>query len=169
MKSSRPFQSRHLALLLGLGLSAVLFLVVATILLLIPSNKIITEQEFEGVIFSSERAAETLRVMLVNERAKENYWTPSKAQIVDLERRLDLYVQEQMPSLAPWLNTYKRQYFGFIRDGRQLIMVVGFCKPVNIDWRRELVTLPETAGCYFEAQYDALNDDILYLWEGAER
>ncbi len=168
MKSSRPFKSKRLGLL-ALGLLAVIFFVVVLILVLIPTNEIISEQEFEGVIFSSESAAETLQVMLVTERAKEAYWTPSKAQIVDLERRLDLYVQEQMPSLAPWLTTYKRQYFGFIRDDRHLIMVVGFCKPVNIDWRRELVTLPETAGCYFEAQYDALNDDILYLWEGAER
>ena len=91
------------------------------------------------------------------------------SEMVDLEVQLDAYVNEQVPALASWLNSYRRQYFGFLRDGKQLIMVVGFCKPVSIDWRREMVTLPESGGCYFESQYDAANDDFLYLWEGVER
>jgi hypothetical protein len=172
MSSFRPFRSKRPQLSIALGsltLLLILLLVITSILILIPSNRIITEEDFEGVIFSNRNAADSLRYMLVNERTEEAYWTPSNAQIVDLEVRLDSYVNEQVPILASWLNTYRRQYFGFIRDGKQLIMVVGFCKPVSIDWRREPVTLPESGGCYFEGQYDATNDDFLYLWEGVRR
>jgi len=172
MSSSRPFRSRRPLLIIALGLLTILiviFLVAATILLLSPSNRIVTEDEFEGVIFSKSNAADSMRYMLVNERVEEAYWTPSKEQILDLELRLDSYVNEQLPTLSSRLNTYRRQYFGFVREGKQHIMAVGFCKPVSIDWRREPVTLPESGGCYFEGQYDATNDEFLYLWEGVGR
>ncbi len=172
MSSSRPFKSKRLLVFIVLGsltLLLILLLVLATIFLLVPSNRIITGKDFEGVIFSDRNAAVSLRFMLVNETGEDAYWTPSKAEIVDMEVQLDSYVNEQVPALGPWLNSYRRQYFGFIRDGKQLIMVVGFCKPVGIDWRREMVALPESGGCYFEGQYDATNDEFLYLWEGVER
>ena len=133
-----------------------------------PSYTVIDEEAFEGVIFSGRRSSDLLGVMVTNDRNEDSYWTPPEKQILALEERLRIRVQDQLPLLAPWLNTYKRQYFGFVRDGKQLIMIVGFCKQSDKDWRRELITLPEADGCYFEAQFDVAFDDFLYVWQGSE-
>lgn len=92
---------------------------------------------------------------------------PAK-QILALEERLNIQVRDQLPLLASWLNTYRRHYYGFMRDGKQLIMIVGFCKETEKDWRSELITLPDAVGCYFEAQFDVASDDFLYVWQNQE-
>jgi hypothetical protein len=105
--------------------------------------------------------------MLNNERDDSGYWTPTKSQIFALESRLSSQVRKQNSSFAFLLPSYRRQYFGFIREGRAMIWIVGFCGSIDVDWRRELVSLPDTGGCYFEAQYDVGDDALLYVWQGA--
>ena len=75
---------------------------------------------------------------------------------------------EQMPNLALQLVNYKRQYFGFSRQGKPLIMVIGFCAPESRDWGQEVVSsLDVAAGCYFETQYDVANQNFFYLWQNS--
>ncbi len=167
MLSRHSFPRRSVLLLLS-GSILVFIIVLLALWLIDPSYTAIDEEDFEGVIFSDRRSSDLLGVMVTNDRNEDSYWTPPEKQILALEERLRIRVQEQLPLLAPWLNTYRRQYFGFVRDGKQLIMIVGFCKQSDKDWRRELITLPEADGCYFEAQFDVTNDVFLYVWQGSE-
>jgi hypothetical protein len=81
-----------------------------------------------------------------------------------MEKEFTQYKQEHLPEVAPQLFSYKRQYFGFTRVGVNLIFIVGFCELSDVNWRKELVSLPEVTNCYFEAQYDASNNTFLYAW-----
>lgn len=152
----------------GFAILGFLFLAVIIVRHLLTDNKHIKEETFEGVVFSQEDAARLLDVMLVKERDDEAYWMPEETQILMLEKQLDSQVQAQLPALASQLTTYKRQYFGFVRDERALIWIVGFCDTGDVDWQNDLVSFSDTPGCYFEAQYDVDNDTLLYVWELAE-
>jgi hypothetical protein len=154
-------------LIISLALLLFLFLIVVVILFLQPTNQIITEKGFEGVIFRRENAPDVLRYMLVSEKTEDEYWTPTKNDILGMEEQLVRYVAEQMPALQ--LADFKRQYFGFYREGKQLIMVVGFCAPVSKDWVQEVVSSSDVAaGCYFETQYDDMDQQFLYLWQSSQ-
>jgi hypothetical protein len=107
--------------------------------------------------------------MLIKDDPDSAYWTPTQDLILEMEEQLHAHIQEQTPFLATNLSNYKRQYFGFIRDGRKQIFIVGFCEPVSLDWRKELVTSPIAGKCYLEAQYDLEDGQIQYLWQKTER
>ena len=155
---------------LGLILLLIIVIMILVVWLLQPGTTVITEKEFEGVIFTKERAADVLRYIVVNEVTEEAYWTPSKDEVFALEQQLNINIARKDLEFKGQLSDFKRQYFGFIRDGNQLVLIVGFCEPVGVEWHRELVTLPDMAvGCYFEAQYDPANDKILYLWQNSEQ
>ena len=134
-----------------------------------PRNSTVSEKNYQGVIFHHKKAVDVLGWMLIKDDPDGAYWTPTKGQIAEMEAQLHIYAQKQLPVLAFGLDNYKRQYFGYVRDGREQIFVVGFCEPVGVDWQKELVTSPVTSDCYFEAQYDLENEQILYLWEKYEQ
>lgn len=134
-----------------------------------PGYTLMSEKDYEGVTFPKEVAADLLGVTLVKERTGDVYWTPTRDVIRQMEGRLNAYVQAELPEVAPHLSSYKRQYFGFERQNNRFILIVGFCEPLNIDWRRELVALPDAPGCYLEAQYDVANDVLLYAWTNYEQ
>lgn len=136
---------------------------------LYPRNKMVVGDDYQGVIFHRNYSDDELGMMLMKDIEEDAYWTPSKAEISILEDNLKRHVQDQMPVLALNLANYKRQYFGFIRQGRKLVFLVGFCKTVEIDWRRRFVPLPMAATCYFEAQYDLESQQLLYIWQYPER
>lgn len=117
---------------------------------LYPGNKIISEGEYEGVIFHNRNAARVLRFMLINDNIEDAYWIPTRADITELEKQIYIHTLEQAPVLAAQLPAYKRQYYGFIRAGREFVFIVGFCETdIDTDWRNELVSLPMAGDCYF--------------------
>ena len=161
MRSPKPF--------LVLSLTALIALISVTVWLFYPRNITITESEFQGVIFHEANAADELGFMLTKEGSEEAYWTPGKTEILNIEKQLITHTQEQLPSLSSRLSRYKRQYFGFIRGERDLVFIVGFCQPVNVEWSEQLVSMPLAADCYFEAQYDMAGGHFLYVWERTAR
>jgi hypothetical protein len=161
--------SRKHVLLLGIGLILILTLGAVIIWFRTPGYTVIRNQDFEGVIFSKVRAVDLLGVMLLNEHDDDMYWTPTEDDIIALEKRIREYAAANLPALDPHLSLVKRQYYGFVRQESPIIMVVGFCDVAEIDWHRELVTLPATSGCYVEAQYDVINDVMLYAWASFEQ
>ena len=161
---------RYRFLLIPLLLVSVAILALAAFWLLKPANPIIAGKDFEGVVFTKENAADLLGVAVSNDRSGEAYWTPAKADIINVESQLALYAERQAPALAVQLPSFKRQYFGFIRDGKRLILIVGFCPLSGNRWQREIVSLADMPyGCYFEAQYDFTSGTFLYLWQNSDR
>lgn len=106
--------------------------------------------------------------MLTKDNLDDEYWTPHKKEILDIEMQLKIRTQEQLPALSSQLSLYKRQYFGFTRGGKDIVFFVGFCHPVDVDWKNELVSMPMAADCYFEAQYD-IAEDRLFTYGSAPR
>lgn len=103
-------------LLLSFALLLLLFhIFIAVIWLSQPANEVITEKGIEGVIFTKENAPDVLRYVVVSEKTEDEYWTPTKKDILRMEEQLGGYVGEQMPALALQLTNSKRQYFGFFR------------------------------------------------------
>ncbi len=125
-------------------------------------NKLIVGRDFEGVIFSHRAAERTLGSMLVNDPS--GYWTPTREQVLGSEGRLVPYVQRTSPHLEPPLPEYTRQYFGFTRGGTQRILIIGFCRVEDLDWKNEFVSAAESRDCRFEAEYDAATDELSYFW-----
>jgi hypothetical protein len=156
-----------------LGGAIIVVLVLSTLAIIgfmTSGNKSVKTNDYEGIIFSRQNAQRLLGVALVNEHSEGAYWTPSKNDIGEMERELQAYAQVRLPELSQRLGEFRRQYFGFVRKGEKMILVIGFCGTVNVDWRREMVSLPETAsGCYFEGQYDVTLGDFTYLWISSEK
>ncbi len=162
-------QQRRVLLLIVLVVLILVLILIIGRLLLNPANTSVRENEYVGIIFSGKKAADQLGVMLLNERNDAEYWTPSKDDIMALEKRFREYVEANLPALDPARALFRRQYYGFVRQNRPIIMIVGFCEVTGIDWRQELVTLPATSGCYVEAQYDVINDAMLYAWSNLDQ
>jgi len=158
-KGSQSYR-KILAFLLSLLLIAVI-----AVLILNRDRKAVSDDEFDGIIFVGEKSAELLGVTLINDQAKGAYWTPSKAVVRELESKLVIHVSEHSPEISQILETYRRQYFGFVREGIKMIYVVGFCRPGNVDWQNVLVSYPVSMQCYFEVQYDVEQGAIVTFWE----
>jgi hypothetical protein len=99
------------------------------------------------VIFHNKNAVDILGVMLSNEQSEETYWIPKKADIFAAESQLLSRLQSELPELASKFSLYRRQFYGFVRQGRQWIFVVGFCETGNLDWKNEFVSLADTPAC----------------------
>ena len=85
--------------LLVLSLILLLALIGLTIWLFYPRNITMTESEFQGVIFHEDNAANELGFMLTKDSSEEAYWTPSKTEILDIEKQLNTHTQDQLPAL----------------------------------------------------------------------
>jgi hypothetical protein len=117
------------------------------------NNQPVSTAEFEGVIFSQENAAATKAVW-----GAESYWTPTQAEIMALEEKLGPYLAQTAPQSYPGplkpLPDYKRQYIGFVAEGKQAIFVNFFCQTHDIDWHEQLISVEDGGSCYFEVDYD---------------
>ena len=116
-------------------------------------NEMVKTDDFEGVIFSAENAA-TTRVA----NQGESYWTPSQMEVLPLENRLGLYLQQTAPRTYPGplrdLSEYKRQYLGVLANGQRVIHVNFFCNAHGLDWSQEFVFVTDGGSCYFEVKYN---------------
>jgi hypothetical protein len=114
---------------------------------------LVTTDTFEGVIFSQNEAAASSMVY-----EAETYWTPSEADILALEEKLGPYLEQAAPQDYPGplkpLSDYKRQYVGFVAEGKTLIFVNFFCETHGVDWQRVLIFVTDGGSCYFELNYE---------------
>lgn len=156
--------------LLGLTLVLIPILNFVTMWILRPTNILLNEKDYEGVIFMPDNAANVLRYTLLQENIDEAYWLPSQAYISRIETQLTKYVRKEIPSLEGQIVNYKRQYFGFYRKEKPLVLIIGFCGQTQKDWHQELISISDVPpGCYFEAQYDVANGGFLYFWQSPKQ
>jgi hypothetical protein len=125
-------------------------------------TRVVRRGDLEGVIFGRRAAAATMRSALAQDAT--DYWTPNRGQILAMEERLRVHVWLEHPVLARSLSTYKRQYFGFAREGQRRILIVGFCEADDLNWTQDFVSAAESRDCRFEAEYDVPTGQILHFW-----
>ncbi|MGH2557652.1 MAG: hypothetical protein ACRDJH_01200 [Thermomicrobiales bacterium] len=118
----------------------------------------VSGQDYRGVIVPETDAPGFF--WIVNGEQYEAYWTPTAANIADLEAALEPAFAALPPSLASGvdLGAYRRQYGGFVEDGRRLIRVSFFCDAVspNIEphWQCRTVFAAGGGACFFRLTYD---------------
>ncbi|HLC01438.1 MAG TPA: hypothetical protein VJK02_00245 [Anaerolineales bacterium] len=125
------------------------------------SNQRIEGEGYEGVVFNRVHAASILGPMLSAD--PDGFWTPMDADIQTFERGLTAAAQTNHPEGLRSLDEYRRQYFGYSRDGKRQILVVGLCDASSVDWTEEFVSVGE-GGCHFEATYDVMQGTVSSLW-----
>ncbi len=130
------------------------------------SSELILTDEFEGVIFSREWAEQMGLTPFFGDTI-EGYWTPGKADIMELESGLESYLQQEAsqgyPDLWQRLPEYKRQYFGLVENGRREIYASFFCETLGKDWKRDFVSVLDGGDCFFNVRYDANTDTFFDL------
>lgn len=106
-------------------------------------NTLITTNEFEGVIFH------------------DRDWVPTVEEIRTLENQLDTYLPQHRDAfdgsklpIEERLPTYKRQYWGVLRNEKRVIFANFFCDSLHYDWRDQEVVVDDGGDCYFQIQYD---------------
>jgi len=135
------------------------------------SGELILTDEFEGVIFSRERA-EQMNLALFLGSTLEGYWTPGEADIMELEGGLESYLQQEVsqdhPDILQRLPEYKRQYFGLVESGRREIYANFFCMASVADWKRNFVMVLDGGDCFFHVKYDVNTDAFFDLYVQGE-
>jgi chorismate mutase len=113
---------------------------------------------YEGVIVPPASAAE-LANAYVGGQVQER-WFPTEAEVAALEQNLPSYLQtladasvEVSEDFVARLSEYKRQYSGFIQNGRRLILVNATCTD-DLNWRTEPVIVDDGGDCFFRVTYD---------------
>ena len=102
------------------------------------------------------------------------FWTPTHDQIIELEKRLQGYLEKHQPINDHSVENvfeYGRQYWGLTRKGRKLIYVNAFCNPDDFtprldwsfDWRKNIVRVRDGGSCYFQAYYDPIDKTFIEL------
>src|SRR5262249_48262706 len=95
----------------------------------------------------------------------QGQWTPSPAQIDDLEGRLILLLSQQRETCgkSPSAGVYYRQYAGFIVGGRRVIYVNGVSESAvhesddperPFDWRTQAMSVCDGGTITFGVEYD---------------
>jgi hypothetical protein len=113
---------------------------------------------YEGVIVPPVSAAELVNAYVGGQ--VQELWFPTEAQIAALEQNLPSYLQtladasvEVSEGLVDRLPEYKRQYAGFIQNGRRLILVNATCAD-DLNWQTQPVIVDDGGDCFFRVTYD---------------
>ena len=114
-----------------------------------PTNMVVVTQDFEGVVFAAEKKAFHWEF-----EGSVTYWTPSQFEIVHAESLISSYLKEKAPAIYSKLKTYKRQYVGFVRDGRKCIYANFFCNDHRMVWKTEELIVKDGGDCYFQIKVD---------------
>jgi hypothetical protein len=123
------------------------------------ANQLILTDSFEGVIFAGASAKQMdLEGIIGFNETIDDYWTPSRDDVLAFEDRLGPYLQEAAPQTGfgalKDLEEYRRQYVGMVVDGQRVIYAVFFCSDHHADWEQEIVFVLDGGSCYFEVKYD---------------
>ena len=141
-----------------------------------------------GAIFPASRAAREALVPGLGDKEIESYWTPSAADVVELERRLPPFLEQRLAgdkaevAKLAWIDRSKsaaaldqkhvasilgrlartrRQYVGIVVDGTRRIVVN--CFPIEgfPDWDRQFVFVLDGGDWFWEVQYDVASRSFL--------
>ena len=93
------------------------------------------------------------------------YWTPSPAQIAELEERLPDFLSSAevkrdrvAARISAKINRYWRQYFGVSSSqGRKLILVNAFCDSwgkSEAELNQQVIIVDDGGECYFQVSFD---------------
>ncbi len=84
------------------------------------------------------------------------YWTPLTIDVAALEAEIDdAWVTAAPPHARDEdLSGHLRQYVGTIEASERLILVNGFCDPLDTDWESEPVVVQDGGTCYFQAIWE---------------
>lgn len=119
-------------------------------------NQTVHTGDYEGVILSVENARE-LGPLLGNDITE--FWLPTEQDVANLEAGLPGYLQaneqqfENLPVLWERLNKYKRQYVGYVEEGRQVIYVNFFYNPPDNNWKKEFIMVMDGGDSYFNLRF----------------
>ncbi|HYF61509.1 MAG TPA: hypothetical protein VD886_01765 [Herpetosiphonaceae bacterium] len=111
-----------------------------------------------GVIVPAEQG--DLFYRNLNGRSAPGYWTPSEAQVNQLEQALPNYLRDAAPERSAdlWQKVapYKRQYIGIVQDDQEMIYVNAMCSMDDDSWQTEPVMVMDGGDCFFNVTYDPL-------------
>ncbi|MGH2558585.1 MAG: hypothetical protein ACRDJH_05935 [Thermomicrobiales bacterium] len=122
------------------------------------SWRLVEAKGYEGVIVPAADAPDFF--WMVNGQQYEEYWTPTAANIADLEAAIVPAFAALPPSLVSGeqLDTYRRQYGGFVEDGRRLIRISFFCDAIfpHVEqyWQCRTIFAAGGGACFFRLTYD---------------
>ena len=123
------------------------------------ANQLVVTDSFEGVIFAGASAKQMdLEAIVGFSETIDDYWTPSRDDVLAFEQRLGPYLQQAAPQTDPGalsdLNEYRRQYVGLLVNGQRVIFANFFCNGNDTDWQHKIVYPLDGGSCYFEVKYD---------------
>jgi hypothetical protein len=132
------------------------------------ANQLIETDSFEGVIFAGASAKEMdLETIIGFSETIDDYWTPSRGDVLAFEGRLGPYLGQAAPQTGPGalkdLNKYRRQYAGILVNGQRVIYAFFFCDGDHADWQHEIVLVIDGGSCYFEVKYDVQTGEFYDL------
>ena len=108
----------------------------------------------QGVIFSAEQLKDQEFFIHI----PGPYWTPSKEQVDNLEKNLSAYLKERSKTMD--LSKFKRQYFGYSLNGKQVIYVNAGCRNFG-DYKTTIVFIEDGGPCFFRATFDPETDKFV--------
>jgi hypothetical protein len=125
------------------------------------TNQLIVTDNFEGIIFAGASAEQMGLAIIIGETI-DDYWTPSRDDVLAFEQRLGPYLQQAVPQTYPDLlrdlSAYRRQYIGILVHGQRVIFANFFCNAYHTDWQHKIVFVLDGGSCYFEVKYDVQTD-----------
>jgi hypothetical protein len=85
------------------------------------------------------------------------YWTPSVADVLEAETRLEPFLKAskhpQVPEILQNLKTYKRQYRGILEGGQKFLVVRFFCDAPLKDLTGQEAVILDGGPCFFNVRY----------------
>jgi hypothetical protein len=113
---------------------------------------------YVGVIVPPVSAAELTNAYVGG--PVQELWFPTETEIAALEQNLPAYLQTASAvtrgvgeDFINRLPEYKRQYAGFIQDGRRLILVNASCAE-DLDWATQPLIVQDGGDCFFRVTYE---------------
>jgi hypothetical protein len=123
---------------------------------------LVSFEEFEGVIVPEEHAS-SFPIPPAGWLDHVEYWTPGLDDVLRIERGVKKYLKRVARKQSPWyrLRDYRRQYIGYVMDGRKRIYCNFFCDFTERDWRNVPVQVDDGGSCYFQVDYDVPSNRFL--------
>jgi hypothetical protein len=132
------------------------------------TDQLIATDSFEGIIFAGASAKQMdLEAIIGFTETINDYWTPSRDDVLAFEEGIGPYLQQAAPQTGPGslsdLNEYRRQYVGIVANGQRVIFAVFFCNDHDTDWQHKIVFVIDGGSCYFEVKYDVQTGEFYDL------
>ncbi len=129
----------------------------------------------QWVIFSKEQAEPMgLEAWLSPGESFGGYWTPGAEQVMRVEEQVGAYLSQNpqlfysQPPVWERLNEYKRQYVGWVLDGKQVIYGNFFCDDTGRDWKQDWVMVLDGGECFFQVKFDVTSGTFIELQVNGE-